>query len=96
MFATCAAVLLGVALLPPAAHHLADGEPGDAQLVERVLYVLEPLVTDDRFDLLHLDLALLDLRRVGRHPRVRDRCRLARWPALSASPGDGTPIPGPA
>src|SRR5919198_1131169 len=49
-----AAVLLGVALLAPAAHHLAHGEAGHAQLVERVLDLLEPVRPDDRLDLLHL------------------------------------------
>ena len=39
-----AAVLLGVDLLAPAAHHLAHGEAGDAELVERVLHLLESLV----------------------------------------------------
>src|SRR5205823_1996021 len=37
------AVLLGVALLPPAAHHLGDGQPARAKLVECVLDRLQPL-----------------------------------------------------
>ena len=46
-----AAVGLRVALLAPAALHLGDVEARDADLVERVLNRLEPLVADDRLDL---------------------------------------------
>src|SRR6185295_3308559 len=71
-----AAVLLGVAFLPAAADHLAHREARHAELVERVLHLLEPFVPDDRFDLLHLDLALLELRHAG----LRDGGGLARRP----------------
>src|SRR5579884_218686 len=47
------AVDLGVAALRAAADHLGHGQPGDAELVERVLHHLQAVGTDDRLDLLH-------------------------------------------
>src|ERR1700693_743054 len=48
-----AAVQLGVALLPSHSLHLADGQAGDAQLVERVLDRVEFERLHDRLDQFH-------------------------------------------
>ena len=48
-----AAVKLGMAFLAAEAFHLGDGEAGNADLVQRVLHVVELERLDDRFDLLH-------------------------------------------
>ena len=48
-----AAIELGVALLAAEALHLGDGEPGDADLGERLAHFVELERLDDGFDLLH-------------------------------------------
>ena len=48
-----AAIELGMALLPAEALDLADRQPGDADLMQRVFDVVELERLDDRFDLLH-------------------------------------------
>ena len=49
-----AAIELGVPLLPAEALDLDDGDALDADLVQRVLHLVELEGLDDRFDLLHL------------------------------------------
>src|SRR5208282_4445621 len=49
----CSAIHLGVSLLPPEALDLGDGHAGDANLVQRILHIVELERLDDRFDLLH-------------------------------------------
>ena len=48
-----AAVELRVTLLAPEALDLGDGEPGHADLGQRLAYLVELERLDDRFDLLH-------------------------------------------
>jgi len=49
-----AAVELGMALLPAEALHFGHGNARDADLVKRVLHIVELEGLDDRFDLLHV------------------------------------------
>ena len=48
-----AAIDLGVPLLPPKALDLGDGHAGDADFVQRILYLVELEGFDDRFDFFH-------------------------------------------
>jgi hypothetical protein len=47
------AIDLGVPLLPPESFHLGDGHAGDADFVQRILYLVEFEGFDDRFDFFH-------------------------------------------
>jgi hypothetical protein len=47
------AIDLGVPLLPPKALHFGDGHAGDADFVQRILYLVELEGFDDRFDFFH-------------------------------------------
>src|SRR5215211_1237164 len=77
-----APVVLGVALLAPAALHLGDVEPADPDLVERVLHGLQPFVADDR-----LDLVDLKVRQCAPLPLARDS---NNWRPRSLAPASAT------
>jgi hypothetical protein len=47
-----------VALLPAEAFYFRNGDPGDADIVQRILHIVELEGLDDRFDLLHAEVPM--------------------------------------
>src|SRR5581483_4074468 len=100
-----APVVLGVALLAPAALDLGHVEAADPDLVERVLHLLQALVADDRLDLADARFAHFLRSRcstataalTAMPPRPRARSAPAAAGAVRpAGPAGGTRSPAPA